>query len=252
MSEQTSNGFGTPTATPASVSGGVQDDPVQLLVGEGKKFKTVQDLAKGKIEADNFVEQLKTENKALRDAIASGTDTTDIRAKIDELLASSKRADSATAGQPSNQSKAGTLTTEEVLTLLDQRDSQKTAKTNSDLFNATIAKSLGDKATETVMQRIQTLGLDLETFNAVVMRNPTGALALVGIKEPIQTSATVGSKDAKVNTAALFSENSGNQTQNFAYFDKLRKEIGAKYFTPEVQAQVFQARKELGDAFWKK
>ena len=41
-------------------------DPLQELVGEGKKFKSIEDLAKSKVEADRFIDKLKSENDALR------------------------------------------------------------------------------------------------------------------------------------------------------------------------------------------
>lgn len=40
------------------------------LVGEGKKFKTVEDLAKSKVEADTFIETLKAERLAEKEEVA--------------------------------------------------------------------------------------------------------------------------------------------------------------------------------------
>jgi len=39
---------------------------LEELVGEGKKFKTVEDLAKGKLEADSFIAQLEGELKGVK------------------------------------------------------------------------------------------------------------------------------------------------------------------------------------------
>lgn len=46
------------------------ENPLENLVGEGKKFKSVEDLAKSKIEADNFIETLKTENAQFKAQLA--------------------------------------------------------------------------------------------------------------------------------------------------------------------------------------
>jgi hypothetical protein len=254
MSEQTSTVFGTTAATPQGTSGsGVQDDPVALLVGEGKKFKTVQDLAKGKLESDSFIAQLTQENKALREAALNGGDTSAIEAKIAELLAGQK-GNGQTTNQTSNQPQSEPLTAEKVLDLLDRREKEKQLKNNADYFNQTIAQTLGEKASDAVMQRLNDLGLDLQTFNHIVATNPQSALKLVGIKpNPTAPTGNIAAKGASANTAAVFSaESNGNTKQNFAYFEKLRKELGARYYTPEIQGQLIKARKELGADFFTK
>lgn len=253
MSEQTSTVFGTQTATPNVTSGGSEQvDPVTLLVGDGKKFKTVQDLAKGKLESDSFIERLTAENKALREAAASGTDTTDIQAKIEQLLAAQKGSGQ-TSTPASNQSQPEPLTTEKVLDLLDRREQAKALANNSSYFNNTISKSLGDKAGEIVMQRLNDLGLDKETFDSIVARNPQSALKLVGVKEtPVQPQGDVSAKGGTVNTAALLAAGSnGTEVQNHAYFEKLRKSMGSKFFTTEISNAMIEARKKLGPDYFK-
>lgn len=222
------------------------NDLVTSLVGEGKKFKTVEDLAKGKVAADTFIQQLQLENKALREAMDNGDDTAGIMTRINELL--SKKDERTATNQTSNQSQPESLTKEEVLDLLNRRDQDKTLRHNSDLFKNAITKALGDKADETVATRLQSLGLDKELFDTMVARSPQSALSLIGIKDTV-SNATSG-KDVTLNTEAYFA-NSDNSKQNFAHFQKLRKELGAKYYEPEIQKQVFEARKRLGDAFWK-
>ena len=74
-----------PNATPAGTSGG--EDLLASLVGEGRKFKTPGDLARGKIEADNFIEKLKEENTALRALIRNSDETKRGTEVMEELLA---------------------------------------------------------------------------------------------------------------------------------------------------------------------
>lgn len=253
MSEQTSTVFGTTAATPQGTNGGsATEDPVTLLVGEGKKFKTVQDLAKGKIESDGFIEQLKTENKALREAVASGADTSGIQAKIEQLLAAQKGSGQ-TSTPASNQSQSEPLTAEKVLDLLDRREQAKALANNASHFNSTINKVLGDKAGDIVMQRLNDLGLDKQTFDEIVSRNPQSALKLVGVKEaPAGGQGDVAGKSTNVNTAAAFSpQHNGDQVMNHSYFEKLRKEQGSKFFSVETQKQMFDARKRLGPDYFK-
>lgn len=218
------------------------------LVGEGKKFKTVDDLARGKLEADTFIDKLKTENAALREALDSDGSPDEVLKRINDLL-QSKGSENATATK-SNQSPSESLTEEKVLELLSKREREEKVKSNINLFNANVNKAFGDKTGEVVATRLGALGMEREVFNDLAARNPNAALRILGIKEDGLASGSVGSS---VNTEAYFGDaGKGNDgTQNFAYFQKMRREMGSAYYEPEIQKKVFEARKRLGDAFWK-
>jgi hypothetical protein len=250
MSEQPNTGFDVSRMT--EMNNQVNDDLVVGLVGEGKKFKTVGDLAKGKLEADDFIERLKTENKALRETLEKESNPDDVLAKISNYLSKNKEENGTTATPSSNQSTKEPLSEEKVLELLGKRDQQERAKSNVSNFNATVAGLFKDKASEVVSKRLGDLGMEGTEFTRLVEKNPKAALALLGVKESAMGSAGSTTMQPSVNTEAYFGDAGGvTDTRNFAYFQKLRREMGEKYYSPEMQAQVFEARKKLGDAFWK-
>lgn len=238
MSEQPSTFDITNTATTIAAE----------LVGEGKKFKTVDDLAKGKLEADNFIEKLKTENAALREALDSDGSPDEVLKRINDLL-QSKGSENATATK-GNQSQSESLTEEKVLELLSKREQEAKIRRNVELFNSNVNKAFGEKTGEVLATRLGELGMERETFNDLAARNPNAALRILGLKD---TGATGGSMDSSINTEAYFGDaGKGNDgKQNFAYFQKMRREMGMAYYEPEIQKQVFESRKKLGDAFWK-
>src|SRR5687767_9591535 len=59
--------------TPAKPVVPDQDNPLAILVGEGRKYKTVEELAKAYIHIDGFAETLKGENTKLREDLAKST-----------------------------------------------------------------------------------------------------------------------------------------------------------------------------------
>ena len=70
---------GTDTNNTSTTNTQAIPESVSLLVGEGRKYKTLDDLAKAYLNADGFIEQLKAENQELR--------TKTVEAKtIDEVL----------------------------------------------------------------------------------------------------------------------------------------------------------------------
>jgi len=224
---------------------GTPNDLIGGLVGEGKKFKTVEDLAKGKLEADTFIERLQTENKALREAMDSEGTPEQVLARINEYL--QKKGSENAESSKGNQSQAQPLTQEKVLELLQQREQESKVKNNVESFQTQVKKALGDKAKETIQSRLNELDMDEELFGAMVERNPQAALKLLGLKE----QGPAGTLGSSVNTEAFFQESGKGERQNFQYFQKLRRELGSAYYEPHIQKQVFEARKKMGTDFWK-
>jgi len=166
-----------------------QPDIVAELVGEGKKFKTVEDLAKGKLESDVFIDRLKTENKALREALDTEGNPDEVLNRITALL-NSKDGTKNTTPQTSNQSTKESLSKDEVLALLSEQDKTKQAKNNVDSFNSTVNKIFGDKAGEVVSTRLKDLGLDGQTFTTLVASSPQAALRMIGVTSGQNQGAT--------------------------------------------------------------
>ena len=65
--------FAVTNGNPVTPNGNAPATPVDLteLVGEGKRYATVEALAKGRLDADAFIEQLKRENAGLREDLST-------------------------------------------------------------------------------------------------------------------------------------------------------------------------------------
>lgn len=236
-------GSGSATPTVTNNDSGTADDPVALLVGEGKKFKTIQDMARGKLASDEHIQRLEIENKALKEvAEGSGTAVLD---RVSELLAK-VNGQSATT-QVSNQSKPESLTEEQVRAILHREQERSKVDGNISKFNEVVTKTFGEKAEETMRSKIASLGISGETFNRIVAENPESAMNLVGLK-PVGNVAS-GASQGTVNTAALLG-NQDTSRKNHAYYQKLRKELGADFFKPEIQSEMISERKRQGSEFY--
>lgn len=242
MSEQ-AIGVSTPNTTTEG------NDPVALLVGEGKKFKTVADLAKGKLASDDFVKQLQEENRALRELAAGKAEETNTTL-LSELVASVSKGNTnstPSATQANQPAKTG-LTEEDVNALIEKRDAKTSAANNIRLYNETVSRAFADKAPAEVQARLNKVGADPEMFSQLVAKSPQAALALLGL-EPSKSGANMGSREGSVNTEALLS-NSNAGVKNAAYFRNLRKTMGSKYYDPAIQQDLFKQRKAMGEKFY--
>jgi len=228
---------------------------VTELVGEGKKYKTVEDLAKSRIEADSFIEKLKVENKALRETLDTDANPDEMLKRITELLNSGTKSGSeaTTTTTKGNQSTSESLTEEKVLELLSRKEKQDKFKSNVDTFNSSVNKAFGDKTGEVIAARLDELGMEHDVFKDLAARNPNAALRILGLNAKEGGVSSGGTGESQINTEAYFgAAGKGNgETRNFKYFQNLRRELGHAYYEPQVQKEVFEQRKKLGDAFWK-
>lgn len=160
------------------------DDALKHLVGEGAKYATVEDMAKGMLNGQVHISQIEKENATFRD--------TSTQAKgIDDILAALKgQQQPPTDGNqpPADQQKpAGSdepTVAEQIKAALEQRD----ANTVTQAEDANVVKVIddlgklyGDKALDVYQAVGKEMGLDLE---ALAKKSPAAVMKLVADARP--------------------------------------------------------------------
>jgi len=220
-------------------------DLLAELVGEGKKFKTVEDLAKGKLEADRFIENLTQEQRELRDSYKALEEKLAKTETVREVLGSQNSA-SGEGNQPQS------VPTEELLKLVDERLNERTeaqtAAANRERANAALLKHFSNdeaKAREFVAAEAKRIGVGTDFLGDMSSKSPEAFLRLVGINQPKANTGT--SFDNAVNPDA--SESSGS-VRDAKYYTALRNKLGHRFFEPDIQQQRMRDVKALGDRFF--
>lgn len=136
------------TSQPAETKAG-EGSLLQALVGETQKYKTVDELAKAYANADSFIEQLKEENRKLREQT--------MQAKtIDEVL---ERLSAKEAPQDDTPAVSG-IKPEDVQKLVEQtllgREQKSKREANLLAADKAMKEKFGDKAAEVFKQRAAT------------------------------------------------------------------------------------------------
>jgi hypothetical protein len=171
----------TPTAT--------IPDEVKELVGEGKKYGSVEAALKALPHAQSHIARLEAEAKELREKLAK-------QAAFDETV---------TALNPAAKATATPFDPAELDSVLDrklkERADQQAREANIADFKAAMAAKYGDKAKEVFETKAKELGVGTDFLTAMVAKSATAGKEVFGLKNA--TPVTTATPGGKVNTAAL-------------------------------------------------
>lgn len=234
-------------ADPAPASEPREGTKIEDLVGEGKKFRTLDDLVKKIHNADAFIEQLKDEGKNLRDELAKRTNAADnleeLRREIAALKTAPKQPD-----EPSPNT-TGELTAEKleavVASVITKQEQSRTARENLAASNQKMAEHFGgvDKAKEVFNQKASELGMSPSELKAIASKSPTAFFQMVGIAgKPAPKGPNMQS--SVTNTAAMPANSGQPQKGTREYYNSIRRERGNAAFFADVklQQEIFQAK----------
>lgn len=227
--------------------GGEGDSVLDQLVGEGKKYKTPEELARARIEADQFIERLKEENAKMREDLG----TYQTKAEEYERILKDRQEPS---GEQPPETSGDQVKPEEIAALVDETIKERERKQSKEQNLQTAQEELvsqfdGDlgEARKFLQKRATELNVSVEYLKEQATESPTVFKELVGKKPE--------SKPATPSAASLPSGNppaSGEPREGtWAYYENLRKTDPKKYWSPAVQNRMHQDAKEKGADFYK-
>ena len=230
----------------ANVEGSILD----ALVGGGKKYANLEELAKGKAEADSFIDKLKDENSDLRKQAEEKTTIMDLMEAFKSL----------NQEQESN-SESVTPLDDEVLQgkleqMIKEREAQRTSEANRTEAMKLVSEKLNgdEKAVDLfVQQKALQLGMEADKLWSLSEESPAGFAQIIGLEsQPTQqvTPMSLPHQNTEATTGGTSMEVDGFKTKN--WFDQQRREMGNKKFinSSTIQRRMIEAREKLGDRFY--
>ena len=219
---------------------------LEELVGEGKKFQTPEELARGKAESDAFIEQLKQEQNQLRNELQTRLNLEQFLSDLKTAVPQRNNDDPQNHGQSQDKS---VMSDEElaarVRAQVMQLKNQENAQSNLSTFNAKFASAHGPNAAAKLRSQAAELGMTVDEIKALAASRPNAALKMLGVGEqkpvdgfnpPPRTGFTLPPQGKKTG---------------FSYFEEIRKTKPQEYFSPKIQNELFEARKSMGaEAFY--
>lgn len=213
------------------------------LVGEGRKYATVEDLAKSRLEADKYIERLEAENAQYRDGIQSQVEQFRQRTQEDTPPSVEK--------QPEQRAPEVDLETR-IRETLAKTNREQTLARNVNEVSTKLVEVYGtpEKANQVVKARAQELGVSLDFLMESAAQSPKAFYAQIGMDSaPRQAPAiTTG----HVNPSALSAANPQGQAQpgTYKYYEQLRQTNPKLYNKPATQLQMHKDAMERGDSFF--
>lgn len=223
----------------------INDDvTVDILVGEGKKYHDVNNLAKAYVNAEGFIEELKRENATLRaQKDANALNNTD----GNNQQQSSTPQTTATPTEP-----VKPQNTEDLRTLISEvvenQNRTKQFEQNLEVSSQRMIEVYGNpaKAQEALTAKAAELGVNVEWLKDAAARSPSAFYATMGM--PTAPTSTVNTPAPK-NDVRL-APDLKNGEKNYSYYEDLRKTNKNLYYSAATQAEMHRLAREKGDAFY--
>lgn len=230
---------------------------LEELVGENKKFKDHEALAKGKAEADGYIKVLErkldaivADNKTLRDDYLKLDTDYKSRASVEELIdrISTQKQLPTSDNTPSDRNEPPMLDPTKLDELFSQKYHQmKTAERQEENYKkvvSTLQERYGENFQDVLRKQTAELDLSEEEVLSMAKNRPNALLRL--LPEPKQES--FGTPPRSSVRTDNFSP-TGGPKRTWSYYEKMRKEKPNQYNDPQTSIQMYEDYKLLGEAF---
>jgi hypothetical protein len=223
----------------------ITDVNVETLVGDGKKYKSIDDLAKAYSHLDNFAEELKRDNAQLR-AKEDAKNLLPDGSKEQQNDQPKTPANPAETPKPQlNDKDLRSLVSEVVKDAAQsqrfENNVEETARKMVEVYGSTA------KAQEMILQKSKELGVTPDWLRDAAARSPSAFYATMGINpSATQTNRETPNSRGEVRLDPV------NKTgqKSYSYFQELRRTNKADYYSAGTQAEMQRLARELGDAFY--
>lgn len=228
------------SSTPDAGTNSAQKGLYSELVGEGKKYKDAEALAKSKMEADTFIERLKSEKEEVVKELQK-------KLEAEQILEDLKKQISAGNQPPAtSQPQSAPTSPEELGRLVDERIQETEVRRAYDKNVAEadqfITSKFGGKpeATKFIEAKSEEFGVSKSWLMDMAGRNPKALYKLLGVEAPNPNAAQppiVQKSTVKMDREPP----SGSKTKS--HYDDIRRTNPSLYFSPKIQKEIFESAK---------
>lgn len=226
------------------------------LVGEGRKFRTNEDLAKGKAESDRYVRVLEQQKDEIRNMYLNLKEQVDGRTKLEDLIDRIEKGKSQTPDDshtPEDREKTPTFDPSQLKGMIAQElqeaEVQKRSANNYAQVQKTLRDRFGTRVNEVLKDKMDTLMIDDAYMVSTAKRSPQAFYSLMGISEQAEQPQTMFQAPPRTTQRPTFApQNEGAKT--LAYYEKLKQTNPQAYLDPKIAVQMDKDAQALGVDFF--
>ena len=227
---------------------------LEQLVGEGKKYKSVEELAEAYANADNHITELRTDLQSTREFISEELKKLAEQRKLEPPVPPANETGSnpltPAPVAPPNKDEVEDLDTR-IAKALENRETLNRFQTNANTVQEILVERLGGvtEAAQAVIKRAGELGLDPSEMKELAAKSPKAFLATMGItdgEKPMSSSTPAPRSDVN----PLMVNSGGPRANSYAYFEQIRKSDPKLYWNPKTQSAMHKAAQEQGMDFF--
>lgn len=221
------------------------------LVGPGKKFATVEDLAKGKAEADTYIDNLKSQLEILKNQV-SGQSNVNQQA-LDSILAEIKNTNNKTTNNSSTQNDTKHdpgLTEADVLRLVEAVHAKERVQRVQNETLAELGRVYGDKSEAFLADIASKTGFSVDQLKSLAGTNPVAFKKLtdLGVRTSPATSVQGTVNSGSLGNRAVTTGGAG-EVRNRAWYEAKKNEMGLEKFINDSALQA-QMHRDLREDYW--
>ena len=221
---------------------GNQSYIAKLVAAKGETWKDPEIIAKGKLEADEYISNLERQLEEMKQDFEKTKTQQDYAKTLLETLNQSKPLEtSSSQGEPKETTGTQTENTtldpskleELIAQTLDKRTAAQIAADNVRKVDTHLTATYGTEAANAVKTKAQELGLSVDYMRSIAEQSPDAFFSLIGAPKPAESASP---PKGSVNSEAVLK--TGDRT--YAYYRELRRSDPSRYYSPSVQQQLMR------------
>ena len=238
-------------------SNGTQVDPtknyLEELVGEGKKFASVNDLARGKYEADLYIERMIKEFDELQDELSKRMTMEEVLDRMNQKNAAADHGNKPPVHQGDDESNHPSLDPEElkksIFSELQAKEAKERAASNVSQVKERLIKEFGPNFASHLKQLGSDIGMSTEALNNLASENPKALYRLIGLDGSGKKQESAPTSPAS-NQYRPDTNSRGGDTRDQKYWQKVKQENPSFYHSAKARTQRHKDAQALGEAFF--
>jgi hypothetical protein len=219
---------------------------LEELVGDGRKFKSPEELARGKYLADMHIVTLERKADQLREDYIKLREEHMARTKIEDLLNQrlSQPDNTSIPDRPSqtwDPAKIESL----VSTKMQEFETQKKQSENFNLVKNKLRERYGDNYQPYLNQQMTQLGLDADSLNNMARTQPNILVKALNL------DISAPSYDNNLPRSSVRTDQFAPKVEKrtWSYYENIRKTDPTRYYSPKITTQMEQDYQRLGTDF---